>query len=222
MQWKDMDLANMKISGAPFSGPLALMRDTSKMSLVSTSTVRNTLSIYSSAGSLLTAIPWKKGKVVEMGWTDKEKLVVVLDDGSVMLYTVDGRLIQSFSMGDQFRNDRVMLACVWKSGVVCLSRNLSLVYVDDLAEPEPRGLPQLPDLDAPPTCMSIIEPELAASKGLEVLLAVGKTIFTVDMAGVQVCVCVCVCVRVCSYITHTHTHIHTHTHTHTNTHTRTR
>jgi len=197
MQWKDMDLANMKISGAPFSGPLALMRDTSKMSLVSTSTVRNSLNIYSSAGSLLTAIPWKKGKVVEMGWTDKEKLVVVLDDGSVMLYTVDGRLIQSFSMGDHFRNDRVMLACVWKSGVVCLSRNLSLVYVDDLGEPEPRGMPRLPDLDAPPTCMSIIEPELAASKGLEVLLAVGKTIFTVDMAGVQVCVCVCVCVCLC-------------------------
>ena len=153
--------------------------------MVSACTVRNPLNIYSSAGALLTAIPWKKGNVVEMGWTEKEKLVVVLDDGSVLLYTVEGRLIQSFSMGDEFGMDRVMLACVWNSGVVCLSRNYSIVYVDDLAEPVPRRMPRLHDLESPPTCMAIIKPELAASKGLEVLLAVGRTIFTVDMAGVQ-------------------------------------
>ena len=186
MEWDEVDLAKMKVSGAPFSGPLAMLRDASKISMVSASTVRNTLNIYSSAGGLLAAIPWRKGKVVEMGWTEKEKLIVVLDDGSVLLYTVEGRLIQSFSMGDEFKADRVILACVWKSGVVCLSRNYLLVYVDDLAEPVPRRMPQLSDhLDTPPTCMAMIPPELAASKGLEVLLAVGKTIVSVDMAGVQ-------------------------------------
>lgn len=187
MQWtdSDVDLSKMKVSGAAFSGPLALIRDSSKISMVSASTVRNSLNIYSSAGGLLAAIPWRKGKVVEMGWTEKEKLVVVLDDGSVLLYTVQGRLIQSFSMGDEFKTDRVVLACVWKAGVVCLSRSFSLVYVDDLAEPSPRRMPRLHEIDSPPTCMAIIPPDLAASKGLEVLLAVGKTVFTVDMAGVH-------------------------------------
>jgi hypothetical protein len=185
MQWgEDVDLSKMKVSGAPFSGPLALLRDTSKISIVSASTVRNSLNIYSSAGGLLAEIPWKRGKVVEMGWTEREKLIVVLDDGLVLLYTIDGRLVQSFSMGDEFKNDRVMMACVWKSGVVCLSRNYSLVYVDDLAEPVPRRMPRLHDLESPPTCMAMIPPEMAASKGLEVLLAVGKTILSVDMASV--------------------------------------
>jgi hypothetical protein len=79
MQWAahDVDLSKMKVSGAPFSGPLALIRDSSKISMVSASTVRNNLNIFSSAGGLLATIPWKKGKVVEMGWTEKEKLVVV-------------------------------------------------------------------------------------------------------------------------------------------------
>ena len=82
MQWgEDVDLSKMKVSGAPFSGPLALLRDTSKISIVSASTVRNSLNIYSSAGGLLAEIPWKRGKVVEMGWTEREKLIVVLDDG---------------------------------------------------------------------------------------------------------------------------------------------
>jgi hypothetical protein len=185
LQWGELDLAKMKVSGAPFSGPLALLRDTSKISMVSASSLRNNLNIYTSAGGLLSSIPWKKGKVVEMGWTEKEKLIVVLDDGSVLLYTVDGRLAQSFSMGDEFKTDQVLMACVWKSGVVCLSRNFALVYVDDLADPVPRRMPRLHDLESLPTCMAIIQPDLAASKGLEVLLAVGKTIFTVDMAGVQ-------------------------------------
>jgi hypothetical protein len=107
------------------------------------------------------------------------------DDGSVLLYSVQGRLVQSFSMGDEFKTDRIILACVWKSGVVCLSRSLTLIYVDDLAEPSPRRMPRLPDTDSAPTSMAIIPPELAASKGLEVLLAVGKTVLSVDMAGVQ-------------------------------------
>ena len=50
MQWEEVDLAKMKVCGAPFSGPVALLRDSSKISMVSASTVRNTLNIYSSAG----------------------------------------------------------------------------------------------------------------------------------------------------------------------------
>ena len=185
LAWGDeIDLAKMKVAGAPFAGPVALLRDSSKISMVTASTLRNSLNIYSAAGVLLAEIPWKKGKVVDMGWTEKEKLVVVLDDGSVLLYSVDGRLVQSFNLGDEFKVDRVLQACIWKSGVVCLSRAYALVYVDDFAEPLPRRMPRLQEPEAPPTCMAIIPPELAPSKGLEVLLAIGKTILTVDVAGI--------------------------------------
>uniref|UniRef100_A0A7S4PFI6 Vacuolar protein sorting-associated protein 16 homolog n=1 Tax=Guillardia theta TaxID=55529 RepID=A0A7S4PFI6_GUITH len=187
MSWSDVDLSKMIVAGSPFAGPFAMLRDDKKISLISAGSLRPTLNIYSSSGSLLASIPaqWKTGRVVEMGWTSDEKLIVVLDDGTVMQFSAVGRLIQTFSMGEEFRTDRVLLCCIWGSGVVCLSRSHSLVFVDNFEEPIPRRMPRLGDIASSPTCMVIIEPSMTQSKGLEVLLAVDKTILVVDMTGVE-------------------------------------
>ena len=41
LAWGDeIDLAKMKVAGAPFAGPVALLRDSSKISMVTASTLR--------------------------------------------------------------------------------------------------------------------------------------------------------------------------------------
>ena len=128
---------------------------------------------------------WKSGRLVEMGWSEDELLVCVLDDGTVQIYNVQGRLVQTFSMGSEFREDRVLHCCIWEGGVVCLSRGFCLAYVDNFDEPTVRKMPRLTDLSSNPTCMAIIEPQFTQSKALEVLIAVDKTILLVDMTSVQ-------------------------------------
>lgn len=71
------------------------------------------LNIYSCSGKLLASIPWKLGRLVEMGWTDDERLVCVVDDGTVFVYSVLGRLVQSFTMGVECKDERVLFCCIW-------------------------------------------------------------------------------------------------------------
>lgn len=185
MQWENVDLAKMVVAGSNFSGPIALVRDDRKITVIGKGDLRPTLNIYTSAGAQLASIPWRAGRLVEMGWTADEQLVCVLDDGTVNMYNVQGRLIQTFSMGEEFRQDKVLLCCIWGNGLVCLSRRYLLVYVDNWEDPVARKMPRLVDVTSNPTCMAIIEPQFTRSKALEVLLAVDKTILVVDMTGVE-------------------------------------
>ena len=41
---------------------------------------------------------WDKGRIVGLGWTDAEQLVVVIDDGTFRLYNLHGEMKQ-FSLG---------------------------------------------------------------------------------------------------------------------------
>ena len=142
----------------------AVIRDEKKMSLVTAGSLRPTLNIYGCSGILLASIPviisfcavlstlirralqWKSGRLIEMGWSEDEKLICVLDDGTIQIYSVQGRLLQTFSMGAEFREDRVLHCCIWGGGVVCLSRGFCLAYIDNLEEPTVRKMPRLTDL----------------------------------------------------------------------------
>ena len=146
--------------------------------------LRPTLNIYSCSGVLLASISWKAGRLVEMGWSEDERLVCVSEDGTVTIYAATGRMIQNFSMGPECRDERVHFCCIWGGGVACLTRNNTLVYVDDLEEPQPRRMPYVSDSYGEAHCMCVIESHMTASKGLEVLLAVDKTVLTIDLAGV--------------------------------------
>mmetsp|Transcript_38830 Transcript_38830/g.91850 ORF Transcript_38830/g.91850 Transcript_38830/m.91850 type:complete len:845 (+) Transcript_38830:58-2592(+) len=186
MAWGEVDLSKMVVAGSGFSGPIALLHDQQKVTQVTSGSMRPTLNFYTASGNSLASVPWKHGKLVEMGWTEDERLVCVAEDGGVAVYSPLGRLVDSFHMGEECKNERVLLACVWDSGVVCLTRGFSLVYVDSLVDPEPRRMPRLADrISSNPTCMAIIAPHLAASKGLEVLLAVDKTILVVKSSGIE-------------------------------------
>jgi hypothetical protein len=95
-----------------------MIRDDKKVLLLQKQQpIKPTIYMYTSAGKLIEQIQvlfpeiilsksmhidfslqWDKGRIVALGWTDQEQLVVVTDDGSVRLYPLHGQYIQ-FSLG---------------------------------------------------------------------------------------------------------------------------
>ncbi|KAI4793360.1 hypothetical protein KUCAC02_032775 [Chaenocephalus aceratus] len=46
-----------------------------------------------------TCLQWKSGPVVQVGWTVSDELLLVQEDGSVLIYDVFGTFKRHFSMG---------------------------------------------------------------------------------------------------------------------------
>lgn len=132
-----------------------------------------------------------------LGWSDKEELLVVFEDGTVRRYFgLDGEFT-SFSLGNvsygpqkfvveafkannlQGAEEYGVRACqFWASGLVALLSNNQLVAVSKYDEPRPRLLAPCPEGEV--SSWSLIPPAHTLSRSVEVLLAVDKTVFLVD------------------------------------------
>jgi hypothetical protein len=111
MQWAGVNIAASKVAGAPFGGPIAVIRDQHSAAALSSSASASSASamdvdssgrpkirLFTSAGALLASFPWEASSpVVAMSWTAKEQLVVVAEDGTVVLYSVHGEKLSTFS-----------------------------------------------------------------------------------------------------------------------------
>lgn len=59
---------------------------------------RPKIRLFTSAGALLATVQWEQScAVVAMSWTAKEQLVVVGEDGTVVLFSVHGEKLATFS-----------------------------------------------------------------------------------------------------------------------------
>lgn len=87
MGWADSILIeDYVICGANFGGPLALMRSKKKTSQKSDVSgvpgdMKPKLSLYTLSGNKMVDIDWDHKRVAGMGWSDREEIVVVLEDG---------------------------------------------------------------------------------------------------------------------------------------------
>ena len=98
MGWgENMQIEDFHVCGAPFGGPLALIRDDRKPQGSPNSKPK--LRIFTSSGNIIAEvlvivfvalfvifscqIEWSDRRVVGMGWSDQEQLVVVLEDGTL-------------------------------------------------------------------------------------------------------------------------------------------
>ena len=59
---------------------------------------KSSIDLYSYAGKLVRSIPWDKGSIVSIGWSEDEKLLVATGDGIVRCYDLQGDFTQ-FSLG---------------------------------------------------------------------------------------------------------------------------
>ena len=79
-----------------------------------------------------------------MGWSRDQELVFVIEDGTVIIYTIYGELIKTTSMGQEAKDVKIRDAQVFRSnvatGVTVLTTSNRFFVVNNLKEPRVRRL----------------------------------------------------------------------------------
>ncbi|XP_066488126.1 vacuolar protein sorting-associated protein 16 homolog [Tiliqua scincoides] len=175
MDWR-VDLRDCLVAAAPYGGPIALLKTRKEKSPSS----RPPLEIYSASGVLLASTPWKNSPAVHLGWTTSEDLLCIQEDGSVLVYSIFCEFKRRFTMGNEVLQNHVLEAKVFHTefgtGVAILTgahRFTMATNVDDL---KLRRLPEVPGLQKPPSCWTV----LCLDRATIILLAVGHDLFLLD------------------------------------------
>ncbi|KAI9671303.1 MAG: hypothetical protein M1831_004212 [Alyxoria varia] len=164
---EDLDLSSYLISGAPYSGALALHRHADQFC----------------SGKLIRSLNWDQRPIRGLGWSEDEKLLVIAQDGTVRIYSDLSNDYSPFTLGNHVTSQDVeehgVVACkFWLSGFVALLGNNRLIAVGRYDEPRPKLL-ATPPSDAV-VSWAIIPPAYSLSGSVEALLAIGQTINVVD------------------------------------------
>ncbi|XP_058788264.1 protein VACUOLELESS1-like [Vicia villosa] len=194
IRWRNVDLARNKVAAAPFGGPLAVIRDDSKIVQLHGESALRKLRIFSSSGQSLADTVWRNpgGRLIGMSWTDDHTLVCIVQDGTVYRYDVHANLIEpNLSLGKECFESNVADCAFWGNGVVCITEANQLVCIADFKNPIAVKLAD-PGITEPPRCMAVIEPQYTVSGNVEVLLGVGDggeeedaVVLAVEEDGVQ-------------------------------------
>ena len=200
MGWDQMRLENFRVCGAPFGGPVALIREDKDKAAEKAASL---LSIYSSSGVLISQCDWQPKAIAGMGWSDQEQLVVVLEEGTVLTYDTKAKLTRSFSLLDSASlaasssssssHAVHLLEChFWGNGLVAMAADMQAYVAEGLASPDPTSLPRRYKLrtsltpDRPYTSMAIIPPLLSRSGLLELFLGtVDNSVLVADENDVE-------------------------------------
>ncbi|KAK7180323.1 hypothetical protein DPSP01_012000 [Paraphaeosphaeria sporulosa] len=176
---QDLELENYNVVGAPYSGAVAIYRDENKITTYRGGQVsKASIDIYSCAGKLIRRINWDKGTIKGLGWSEDEKLLVVTADGTVRCYyDLQGDFIP-FTLGHGADEHGVQSCKFYGSGFVALLGNNNLISVSSYTEPRPKLL-AIPPTE-PVISWSIIPPAYSLSRSVEVILAIGETLYVVD------------------------------------------
>ncbi|KAG1823496.1 vacuolar assembling sorting protein VPS16 [Suillus subaureus] len=163
------NIADYLIAGCKNGGPIALMRDTSKLVALGRggpAFSKSQIQVYSPAGEGLLLFSWDQGRIVRFGWTFDERLVVLNEEGVYRLYDLQGDY-QQFSLGNEAAELGIIDARIHENGLVALTGSLTLLEVKDWEGGRPLALAN-PGISEPP------------HSHVEVLLSVDATILTVD------------------------------------------
>ncbi|KAF2011221.1 vacuolar protein sorting-associated protein 16 [Aaosphaeria arxii CBS 175.79] len=181
---QDLELENYNVVGAPYSGAVAIYRNEEKIHTYrSAGSAKASIDIYSCAGKLLRSIGWDKGTIKDVGWGEDEKLLVVTEDGAVRCYyDLQGDFIP-FTLGHGAEEHGVVSCKFYSSGFVALLGNNHLVSVSNYNEPRPKLLAIPPP--EPVVSWAIIPPAYSLSRSVEVILAIGTTLYVVDATDAE-------------------------------------
>ncbi|XP_070536133.1 vacuolar protein sorting-associated protein 16 homolog [Ptychodera flava] len=181
MGWKDVDLSKYKVAAAPYGGPIALIRDDSK--LVKTTSAKPIIYIFSASGHEISIIKWNSGHIIHIGWSCTDDLLCVQEDGSVLVYDIFGRFKRHFSMGQEAKETQVLECEIFRSysgtGVAVLTNSYKFFVVNNVDEPRTRTMANIPSLSSPPTCWAVISED----RQTRILLARDNELFILDHGG---------------------------------------
>ncbi|XP_068634091.1 protein VACUOLELESS1 [Aristolochia californica] len=187
MQWNRIDLTRHRIACAPFGGPIAAIRDDSKIVQLYAESARRKLHIFNCAGVSLASSVWDRpgGRLIGMSWTDDQTLVCVVQDGTVYRYNVHAEPIDPpISMGKECFEQNVVECVFWGNGMVCLTEGNQIFCISDFKNPTPTKLAD-PTLEEYPLCVAVIDPQYIKEGNVEVLLAVNDYVLQVDEEQVE-------------------------------------
>ncbi|ORY17052.1 Vps16, N-terminal region-domain-containing protein [Clohesyomyces aquaticus] len=180
----DLELEKYNVVGAPYSGAVAIYRDEEKIHAYrGMQTAKSSIDIYSCAGTLIRRINWDKGSIKGLGWSEDEKLLVVTEDGTVRCYyDLQGDFVP-FTLGHGADEVGVQSCRFWSTGFVALLGNNHLISVARYDEPRPKLL-AIPPSEAV-VSWAIIPPAYSLSRSVEVILAIGTTLYVVDATDAE-------------------------------------
>jgi len=105
---------------------------------------RGTVTILSSSGEQISAWRWNNKKAVAAGWSDKEEVLFVLEEGIVVIYSMFGILQSSFTMGQEAQDVKLLTGRVFPThsgtGVAVLTSTHRFYIVASTSEPRVRKL----------------------------------------------------------------------------------
>ncbi|KAK9459853.1 Vps16, N-terminal region-domain-containing protein [Lipomyces oligophaga] len=181
MMWEDdINLSDYMVAGAPYGGAIVLVRDMTKpLTYRGPEGRKKQVLVYSNAGDLIYNIPWDKGTIRGVGWSDKEHLVIVSEEGNVRVYHDFQGNFSQFSLGKDVETKGISDCHFWDEGFVARLNNSKLVFVSRYDEPRPRILAEIssnPDLHG----WTVASPRLTQSRHVEVIIGVSNTVCVVD------------------------------------------
>jgi hypothetical protein len=187
MNWTvdQVDLAGFMVAAAPYGGPIALVRDEKKIVRVKGAATKPIIYIYSASGNLIANFKWDGGRIMQMGWSKTEDLVLVLEDGIIRIIDMNGEYKTTLSLGEEVKASRVLEAHVFQcqsgTGVIALSGLYRFFVISDIDQGRMKRLADIPDIECPPSSWVVI-PD---SRSIRVLAAIGKQLYLIDAAQTQ-------------------------------------
>ncbi|KAG6441802.1 hypothetical protein O3G_MSEX001993 [Manduca sexta] len=153
MNWKmDEGLGNMIVCGAPYGGPMAVMRDKKQFVQIKTTT-KPVITIYNCAGNIISKILWNSGVLVHMGWSDSEQLLCIQESGDVLIYDMFGAYQKTFNLGQEVRDTKVYKAQVFQNshgiGIAVITTTNRMFMLNNVSVPKVRSLPDIPKPNEP-------------------------------------------------------------------------
>nr|CAG4641471.1 EOG090X01BU [Eurycercus lamellatus] len=181
MDWADqINLQELKVAIAPSGGLIAVVRDDKKFTPVQTSG-KPIIFIFSPSGELKSSIKWTGGMLISINWASTEELMCIQDDGTVSIYDIFGTFQNSFHMGQEAKETRIIDACTFSTasgtGLVVLTTNFRFFAINNVKDPRIRRFPDIPGLNIVPSCWIAIHGE---DRQTRVVVAKEKDIYLLD------------------------------------------
>jgi len=97
------------------------------------------VTIFTCSGVQISQWKWKNGSALEAGWSQAEEPVFVLEDGTVLIYSMFGIFKSSLSMGDDAKDHKILSAKIYPSyqgtGVAILTTTHRFYVVSNITDP---------------------------------------------------------------------------------------
>ncbi len=146
-------------SAAPFGGPILIWNCADD---------DNTAQIYLPSGPEISCFRINKGivRTLACDWSNYEELVAVLEDGTVLMFDILGKLLRSFNLGQEAKDLKLAKAVIFRgsrgTGVAALTNGRRFFIVNNVLEPRIRKMPDIDMMQVDEACWAVLADERQA------------------------------------------------------------